>query len=269
MRKLFPFIKKGDPLEISNYRPISLLSSISKVLEKFIHKRTIRFLKKLDIFSDSPFGFRQKHSTTHAILYFIDHIASALDDQLHTLAIFLDLSKAFDTIDIEILLYKLSHYGIRRKTLEWFRSYLTNRKQFVSINGSNSDYNHITCGVPQGSLLGPLLFILNINDFQNSSNVLSFISFANDPSIFFSHKHPDILLNTVNNELKCIHEWICCNKLSLNVQRTQSMLLSNSISTLPGNLSLLNTSIDLVESTTFLGLFIDNKLSWIKHTTYM
>ena len=136
--------------------------------------------------------------------------------------------------------------------------------QFVSINGSNSDYNDITCGVPQGSLLGPLLFILYINDFQNSSNVLSFILFADDTSVFFSHKNPDTLLNTVNSELKCIHEWIGCNKLSLNVQKTQSMLSSNSISTLPCNLSLMNTPIDLVQSTTFFGLFIDNKLSWKK-----
>ena len=267
--KVIPIHKKGDPLDISNYRPISLLSSISKLLEKIIHKRTIRFLKNFNIFSDSQFGFREKHSTTHAILYFIDHIASAIDDHLHTLGIFLDLSKAFDTIDHEILLYKLSHYGIRGKALEWFRSYLSNRKQFVSINGSNSDYKDITCGVPQGSLLGPLLFILYINDFQNSSNVLSFILFADDTSVFFSHKNPDTLLNTVNNELKLIHEWICCNKLSLNVQKTQSMLFSNSISTLPGNLSLLNTPIDLVQSTKFLGLFIDNKLSWKKHTTYL
>ena len=211
--KVIPIHKKGDPLDISNYRPISLLSSISKVLEKIIHKRTIRFLKNLDIFSDSQFGFRQKHSTTHAIFYFIDHIASAIDDHLHTLGSFLDLSKAFDTIDHEILLYKLSHYGIRGKALEWFRSYLTNKKQFVSINGLNSDCNDITCGVPQGSLLGPLLFILYINDFQNSSNVLSFILFADDTSVYFSHKNPDTLLNTVNSELKCIHEWICCNKL--------------------------------------------------------
>ena len=139
----------------------------------------------------------------------------------------------------------------------------------MSINGSNSDSNDITCGVPQGSLLGPLLFILYINDFQNSSNVLSFILFADDTSVFFSHKNPDTLLNTVNSELKCIHEWICCNKLSLIVQKTQSILFSNSISTLPGNLSLMNTPIDLVESTKFLGLFIDNKLSWKKHTTYL
>ena len=143
--------------------------------------------------------------TIEKINTLIDHIASAIDDHLHTLGIFLDLSKAFDTIDHEILLYKLSHYGIRGQALEWFKSYLTNRKQFVSINGSNSDYNDITCGVPQGSLLGPLLFILYINDFQNSSNVLSFILFADDTSFFFSHKNPDTLLNTVNSELKCMN----------------------------------------------------------------
>ena len=173
----------------------------------------MNFVGHLNVLGAFEYHFRQKHSTTHAILYFIDHIASAIDDHLHTLGIFLDLSKAFDTIDHEILLYKLSHYGIRGKALGWFRSYLTNRKQFVSINGSNSDSNDITCGVSQGSLPGPLLFILYINDFQNSSNVLSFILFADDTGVFFSHKNPDTLFNTVNSELKCIHEWICCNKL--------------------------------------------------------
>ena len=161
---------------------------MSKILEKIIHTRTINFLRTFDIFSDSQFGFRQKHSTTHAVLYFINHIASAIDDHCHTLGIFLDLSKAFDTIDHEILLYKLSHYGIRGKALEWFRSYLSGRNQFVSINGTNSVKKEITCGVPQGSLLGPLLFILYINDFQNSSDVLSFILFADDSNVFFHTK---------------------------------------------------------------------------------
>ena len=121
--------------------------------------------------------------------------------------------------------------------LEWFRSYLTGRKQFVSLNGTNSNFKNITCGVPQGSLLGPLLFILYINDFQNSSNLLSFILFADDTSVFFSHKNPNTLVDTVNTELSriIIHEWICCNKLSLNVLKTHGMFFSNSISRLPSN----------------------------------
>ena len=118
------------------------------------------------VFSDSQFGFRQKHSTVHAILQFINHVASATDDHCHTLGTFLDLSKAFDTIDHQILLYKLSHYGIRGRALEWFKSYLKGRTQFVSIKGINSSFNQLLCGVPQGSLLGPLLFILYMNDFQ-------------------------------------------------------------------------------------------------------
>ena len=265
--KVVPIYKKGDPSDITNYRPISLLSSFSKILEKIIYDRTMKFIRSFDLLSNSQFGFRQKHSTTHAILNFINHVATAVDDHLHTVGIFLDLSKAFDTIDHEILLSKLSHYGIRGRALEWFRSYLSSRKQFVSINDSNSDYNDITCGVPQGSLLGPLLFILYINDFQHSSQLLSFILFADDTSVFFSHKNPDILLNTINTELVNIYDWICCNKLSLNVQKTHCMIFSNSISALSGNVTLNNIKIDIVQSTKFLGLIIDNKLSWKQHTT--
>ena len=267
--KVVPIYKKGESLDTSNYRPISLLSSISKILEKIVYSRTIKFIRSFDLLSNSQFGFRQKHSTTHAILYLINHIATAVDDRLHTLGIFLDLSKAFDTIDHEILLSKLSHYGIRGKALEWFRSYLTDRKQFVSLNGTNSNFKNITCGVPQGSLLGPLLFILYINDFQNSSNLLSFILFADDTSVFFSHKNPNTLVDTVNTELSRIHEWICCNKLSLNVLKTHGMFFSNSISRLPSNVFLNNTPVDIVDSTKFLGLYIDNKLSWKKHATHL
>ena len=183
--KVVPIFKKGDPLYACNYRPISLLSSISKVLEKNIYDRTLAFLVSNNILSNSQFGFRQKHSTVHAMLNFINHVASAIDDHCHTLGIFLDLSKAFDTIDYDILLHKLSHYGIRGKALEWFGSYLRGRKQFVSIDGVNSSFQELFYGVPQGSLLGPLLFILYMNDFQNSSKILSFILFADDSNLFF------------------------------------------------------------------------------------
>ena len=183
--KVIPLFKKGDNQDMNNYLPISLLSSLSKVLEKLIHKRTLAFLKKYDIFCKFQFGFRGKHNTSHALLSLIEKVSHALDSSHHMIGILLDFSKAFDTINHEILLYKLSHYGIRGKALEWFRSYLSNRKQFVFHNGHSSVLRNINCGVPQGSLLGPLLFIIYINDFYRSSNVASFILFADDTNLFF------------------------------------------------------------------------------------
>ena len=179
---------------------------------------------------------------------------------------FLDFSKAFDTINHDILLYKLSHYGIRGKALEWFRSYLRDRKQFVSVQNENSSTKIVHCGVPQGSLLGPLLFIIYINDFHKSSDRLSFIHFADDSSIFFSHPNPNYLLGTINTELNHICDWIKANKLSLNLQKTNFMLFSNSISTLPGQVMLNNTVIEKVTQTKFLGVTIDEKLTWKPHT---
>ena len=142
------------------------------------------------------------------------------------IGIFLDFSKAFDTINHEILLCKLSHYGIRGKALEWFRNYLNNRKQYVSLNQQNSSLKEIEYGVPQGSLLGPLLFIVYINDFSRSSDVLSFILFADDSNVLFSHNNPNTLVHTVNSELRKVTQWIRANKLSLNLQKTKYMLFS-------------------------------------------
>ena len=200
--KVVPIFKKDDPKLVTNYRPISLLTSFSKILEKLIYTRTVKFLNHSKIFSNFQFGFREKHTTTHAVLHFVDKISSALDNHMHTVGIFLDYSKAFDTVDHEILLYKLSQYGVRGTALNWFRSYLADRRQFVSLDGFVSEMQNVTCGVPQGSLLGPLLFILYINDFQFSSDVLSFILFADDSNIFFSHKNPKVLLQTVKGEVQ-------------------------------------------------------------------
>ena len=200
LAKVVPIFKKGDALLVNNYRPISLLTSLSKILEKLVYSRTIKFLLDKNVFSDSQFGFREKHSTSHAILNFLDNVARATDNHLHTIGILLDFSKAFDTINHEILLRKLHHYGIRGVALKWFESYLYNRQQFVCINNFNSSTKSLACGVPQGSILGPLLFIIYINDFRNSSKLLSFLLFADDSNIFFSHRNPQYLLHTLNTE---------------------------------------------------------------------
>ena len=238
--KVVPIFKKGHKESLNNYRPISLLTTISKILERLVYKRTLKFLIDYNILSNSQFGFRKQHSTTHALLTFVDKVAHAIDNFEHTIGVFLDFSKAFDTINHEILLYKLNHYGIRGRALEWFKDYLTNRKQFVNIKGHDSQYKLISCGVPQGSLLGPLLFILYINDLQNSSHILSFICFADDTNLFLSHRNPNTLINQLNNELKFVQSWIHANKLSLNIEKTHYMIFSNSLNVLPGNVKINN-----------------------------
>ena len=219
-----------------------------------------------NIINDSQFGFRAKHNTTHALLTCIGNISHAIDQRLHTIGIFLDLSKAFDTINHDILLHKLFHYGIRGKALEWFRSYLSNRKQFVDLNNNLSTSRPINCGVPQGSLLGPLLFIIYINDFYKSSEILTFILFADDSNLFYSHSNPNTLLSTMNIELKNILEWIKANRLSLNILKTNFMLFSNTLQKLPGEIYINGTPLVKVSSTRFLGLTFDDKLNWKTHT---
>ena len=267
--KVVPIFKKGNSHEVGNYRPISLLTGFSKILEKIISVRFVKFLKINNILAPEQFGFREKHTTSHALLHFIDKISSAKDNGLHTVGIFLDYSKAFDTIDHTILLYKLSFYGIRGKALEWFRSYFSDRKQFVFLNGVKPSMQPVTCGVPQGSLLGPLLFLLYINDFPQSSKILSFILFADDSSVFYSEKNPRKLLQTINSELISVNDWIIANRLSLNLVKTNYMLFSNTLASLPDNIIFNDVQITEVLSTTFLGLHIDSKLNWKDHISYL
>ena len=152
LAKVIPIHKKESKVLCSNYRPISLLSNIDKILEKLMHSRVYKFLTKNNLIYPLQFGFRQQHSTTHALHHLIKSIMNALDDGNFACGIFVDLQKAFDTVDHEILLEKLNHYGIRGLTNNWFKSYLSDRKQYVSINGFDSSLAKITCGVPQGSV---------------------------------------------------------------------------------------------------------------------
>ena len=176
---MIPVFKKGHKLEVNNYRPISLTTNISKIIEKLIHGRLNSFLEQNNIFYSSQFGFRDRHSTSHALIEITDKIMKACDQSLFACGVYLDLKKAFDIVK-HILLSKLHHYGIRGKANDWFKSFLVNRNQYTSINDANSTSEKVMYGVPQGPVLGLLLFIIFINDLHVSIKNSKVHHFADD-----------------------------------------------------------------------------------------
>ena len=184
--KVVPVYKSGNENIFSNYR--SVLPFFSKFFEKVVANRLTEYLDKYHMLNTNQFGFRKNCSTSMAVINMLEKITKALDEKLYTIGIFIDLSKAFDTVNHQILLSKLSHYGIRGVALDWFNSYLCNRFQYVAINHVVSSRQKIFCGVPHGSILGPILFLLYINDITASSSLLQFVLFADDTNLFYCNK---------------------------------------------------------------------------------
>jgi len=265
--KVTPIFKAEDKKLVNNYRPISVLPVFSKILEKLMFSRLESFINKHNILYKNQFGFREKHSTSMALLNIIEHITSELDNNSYTLGIFIDLSKAFDTIDHKLLLYKLEHYGIRGIALEWFKNYLSDRTQTVEIDDSQSSIMPVTCGVPQGSILGPLLFLLYINDIVNSSLIFKFILFADDTNLLLSNENIDELIKTANSEIQKISDWLKVNKLSLNIKKTHFMLFHYRQKYIPNNICLKidNQLVEKVSYTQFLGIVLHENLTWQTH----
>ena len=222
LSKVVPIFKSGDSNSVNNYRPISVLSFFSKVFERVVYNRVLDFLCKNNVLYDYQFGFRQKHSAQHALITLIDKIHTSLDNGDIAITILLDLKKAFDTVNHRILLQKLNVYGIRANMLKWFESYLTGRSQYVVYDGIKSDIYNVTCGAPQGSILGPLLFILNMNDICNVSELLFTILYADDTCVLLSGKDLTKLIMVINAELKSLSAWFRSNKLTVNTQKTFS-----------------------------------------------
>lgn len=272
--KIIPIYKSGNINVFNNYRPISILPTLSKIMEKIVCNRLVIYLEKYNILYKHQYGFRSKHSTIHPILHLLKDIADANDKTTKdiTLAVFLDLSKAFDTINHDILLYKLNHYGIRGISNRWFASYLSNRKQYIEINNCKSPLINMTHGVPQGSILGPVLFLIYINDIVNSSS-LNLLSFADDTTVYYSGYDIEHLVIKVNQELKQLYNWLCANKLCLNVKKTHFCVFSpvNSNYEVNNSIKINNEVINQVgkykndESVKFLGLYIDKHLTWKEH----
>ena len=244
-----------------------------------MYKITANFLNKNKLFYKHQYGFREHHSTIHPITQYLNHIADINNkpNPELSMAVFLDLSKAFDTISHDILLDKLNKYGIRGIANDWFRSYLSDRKQYVDINGNTSSFHNLTCGVPQGSILGPLLYLIYVNDIAEATKS-GVLSFADDTTLYLSNSNIKSLYEKGNQELNNLYKWFCANKLSLNTTKTKYIIIkpqqriycSDHLQLMINGNKVIKIANNLPEkSIKFLGMHIDENLSWKQHTNHI
>ena len=270
--KITPIFKSGDKALFINYRPISVLPTISKIFERLIYNRIFEYLEKHEILYENQFGFRKGRSTNMALTILIDKLHTAMDHNFFSLGVYLDLSKAFDTVDHSILLQKLQFYGIRGVAFNWLKNYLSDRQQYVVYNGVKSDMGKINCGVPQGSILGPLLFLLYVNDMHNACRSSFIMLFADDTNIFVSGKSILEIEQTINVELKALSIWFKLNKLTLNIKKTNFMIIKSrkkNVDPTLLNININNNKIQQVQFIKFLGIIIDEHLTWDHHIRYI
>lgn len=277
---IIPLLKKGDPEMISNYRPISILSTLSKILEKIVHKRLLGFLIKYSYFSPKQYGFLPGKSTEKAILDKVYEITQKLESKQQVACIYFDITKAFDAVQHDILLEKLERLGVRGPCHSWFRSYLVNREQRVKIGGIVGNSRTVNSGVPQGSSLGPLLFLVYVNDLlQQELEGLTY-SFADDTALVYHGKTSDTIVEKINRDLEKLLDWFHCHKLIPNADKTKLIRFSYKNKLLPLDPIKLHQRsdcpqnclcpiIEQTDSTKYLGLNVDSELKWHRHTQFM
>ena len=269
MAYVVPVAKVSSPKSLGDFRPISLLSVFSKVFEKIIETNMTKFVNKNNILTPSQFGFRENSSTDLAITTFYDKLLNNINDGKITCSIFLDLKKAFDSVDITILLIKLRHYGFRGPALNLLQSYLAGRKICTKVGCNISKLCKIEHGVPQGSVLSPLLFSLYVNDLPNASNLETTL-FADDTNLHISHNNIKNLQSVVTNEIKKIDSWMKLNKLTINYQKSCYMLVGKKCTILTNfKLCINHYPIELKNSIKYLGIHLDRELSWKTHIDYL
>jgi hypothetical protein len=269
--KVTPIFKQGARDQYNNYRPVSVLPTFSKILERIMYDRVFLFIQKNNILAQNQYGFRKGFSTEDAVIEMQARILEHLGKREWCLGVCMDLSKAFDTLDHAILLHKLEHYGLRGLPLKWFKSYLSGRKQYTYIEelGVSSDVDSIQCGVPQGSILGPLLYLLYANDISKCTDNVDLVLFADDTNLLFHDKD----INNLKEKSRClnsVYDWLSANRLSLNIQKTQYIIFHTQQRQSKSDLD--NISIEIngislkrTQSTKFLGIIIDENLTWKDH----
>ena len=269
LAKVIPVYKKDSKLDFSNYRPISLLSNLDKILEKLMYTRIVKFFNNNNLFYLLQFGFRQNYSTMHALISLTETIRKYLDEGKFGCGIFVDLQKAFDIVEHDMLLTKLEHYGVRGLANDWFKSYLSDRKQFVSINGHDSNLASVLYGLPQGSVLGPLLFLIYINDLNQAIKFCKVHHFADDTNLVHSSKSITNLNKYVNLDMKNLTVWLNANKISLNVQKTEMVIFKHQRKKIDSEvkIKLSRKRLYPTDSVKYLGVRIDEDLNWKHHVS--
>ena len=258
------FFKIGIKHHAGNYRPISLLSLFDKMFEKILCRRLTSFLEKCNVIYNYQFGFRKLHSTTLSLMKLTDYIKRSLDERKYVLSVLIDPTKAFDTMNHEILLNKLEYYGIRGHANDFFKSYLSNRRQYTVVNGIKSKLKCVPCGVPQGSVLGPLFFLLYINDIYRAVGENGIRLFADNTSLSVCSPDLDELKRNAKIAFEKLYSWCTCNKLTINNDKTHFILFNMKNKPVPRNFSDLHTDVmktDRVEATKYLGVILDEKLT--------
>lgn len=264
-----PVYKKGEQNLMTNYRPISILSFMSKLFEKCLLSRLVKFLDKFSVISKNQYGFMKNKSTEDALIAFTDHVYEALDNRQSSIGIFIDYSKAFDTIDHSILISKLWLCGIRGLPLKILTNYLKERSHCVKIGKSISQPLPVTRGVSQGSLLGPVLFLIYINELNNISNSFKPILYADDTTLLFTNNDETELINTCNNTLNLFQTWSESNRLTINLDKSFYMIITNRQRPLNISLKINNRELEQVQKVKFLGVIVDNKINFSHHTNYI
>ena len=271
--KVVPIHKKKDKLLVANYRPISILPVISKVFENIMHTQLMTYFNTNNLFAPQQYGFRPNCSTELAALELMDRNINAMNINLTPLNIYLDLSKAFDSLDHHTLLSKLKYYGLHDRALDLLNSYLSGRKQYVQLDNISSDLHRVTCGIPQGSVMGPLLFNIFINDICNATNKFDLVMYADDTTLVstlenFGNITDRAQLETqINLEINKITNWLISNKLQLNIDKSKYMIFFKSPKKTPSlNIVINNRKIEQIEEFNFLGITIDQNINWKSHT---
>ena len=274
MAKITPIYKKGERSDPGNYRPISILPTLSKIIEKHIASQLRDFLQSFDLLQKEQSGFRQHHSCQTALTKLTDMWLKEMDEGNLTGTIFLDFTKAFDLVDHKVLIQKLGLYNFDNYSLKWFTSYLKNRRQSVHIGNTQSENLEVISGVPQGSVLGPLLFLIYINDLPLHVEYSSIDIFADDATLHSSSPDTDIIHDKLTSDLNNIGQWCEENKMKIDEKKTNCMLIGTNqklarLSCRELNLAINNHKLDTVESEKLLGVHFNRNLSFTKHVDFV